>query len=94
MLHCWIGIRDHGLEGHLLVMVKAVYGTKSAGRAWNERFADVLRDMGFQRTKADSEVWMRRTNDLYEYLGAWVDDLAIVSKDPEAITKTLMETND
>ena len=48
--------------------------------------------MGFQRTKADSEVWMRRAGDLYEYLGVWVDDLAIVSKDPEAITKTLMET--
>jgi hypothetical protein len=33
---------------------------------------------------------MRRVNDHYEYIATYVDDLAISSKDPKAITDTLM----
>jgi Reverse transcriptase (RNA-dependent DNA polymerase) len=34
-------------QGHTLVIVKALYGLKSSGLSWRERFADVLKEMGF-----------------------------------------------
>ena len=33
-----------GLEGHLLVIVRALYGLKTSGARWHDRFADTLRD--------------------------------------------------
>ena len=34
-------------EGHIFVINKALYGLKTSGKRWHERFTDVLRDMGF-----------------------------------------------
>jgi Reverse transcriptase (RNA-dependent DNA polymerase) len=47
-----------GLEGHTLVIVKALYGLKSSGARWWEVLADVLRQMGFTPSKADNDIWM------------------------------------
>ena len=47
--------------------------------------------MGFEPTKAEPDIWIRRKGDLYEYIGVYVDDLAIVSKDPEEIIRALTE---
>jgi hypothetical protein len=78
------------LEGHMLVIYKALYGLHSSGLRWHERFSACLRDMGFFPCKAELDIWMRCVNDHYEYIAMYVDDLAISSKDPKAITDTLM----
>ena len=36
------------LEGHLLVIVRALYGLRTSGARWHDRYADVMRIMGFQ----------------------------------------------
>ena len=54
--------RDLGLEGHLLVIVRALYGLKTSGARWHDRFADTLRKIGFTPCKADTDVWMRETD--------------------------------
>jgi len=77
------------LEGHTLIIQKALYGLKSSGLRWHERFSDVLRDMGFVPSKAERDIWMRDRGDHYEYIAVYVDDLLIVSKDPEAIIESL-----
>ena len=76
-------------EGHYLVIVKALYGLKSSGLRWHERFADVLRDMGFFPSKAENDIWMRDKGDHYEYIAVYVDDLLIASKNPSDIIKDL-----
>ena len=76
-------------EGHTLVIFKALYGLRSSGLRWHERFADCLRSMGFKPSKAEPDIWMRRNDDVYEYIGVYVDDLAIAAKDPKAITDIL-----
>ena len=45
--------------------------------------------MGYHRSKADKEIWMRDKGDHYEYIGCYVDDLCIVSKEPTKILKIL-----
>jgi Reverse transcriptase (RNA-dependent DNA polymerase) len=81
------------LKGHTLIIHKALYGLKLSGKMWYQRFADCLREMKFQPSKADPCVWMRLNQemDVYEYVAVYVDDLAFVMKDPEAFTKTLQE---
>ena len=34
------------IEGHVIIISRALYGLKSSGLRWYERFADVLREMG------------------------------------------------
>jgi hypothetical protein len=77
------------LEGHTLVIFKALYGLRTSSARWHERFADCLRDMGFTPSKAESDIWMRRNGDIYEYIAVYVDDLAIVAKDPQYIVQEL-----
>ena len=55
-------------QGHKLVITKALYGLKSSGLRWHERFADVLREMKFFPSKAEPDIWMRDMGDHYEYI--------------------------
>jgi hypothetical protein len=79
------------LEGHLLVVYKALYRLRTSGLRWYERFANTLRDMGFQTSKADSDIWMRRNKHVYEYIAVYVDDLCIVAVKPKVIIDLLMD---
>ena len=79
------------LEGHTLIIDRALYGLRSSGLRWHQRFADTLRDMNFEISKADNDVWIRRNGDVYEYIAVYVDDLCIAAKDPKEITNALCE---
>ena len=50
------------LEGHTLLINKALYGLRSSGLCWHQRFANVLRSIGFTQSKAESDIWMRENN--------------------------------
>jgi Reverse transcriptase (RNA-dependent DNA polymerase) len=76
-------------EGHTLLIDRALYGLKSSGVRWHERFSVVLDKMGFFPSKAENDIWMRKVGDHYEYIARYVDDLAIASKNPKAITDAL-----
>ena len=47
-------------EGHTLIVHKALYGLRSSGRRWHERFADCLREMGFEPSKAEADIGCAR----------------------------------
>ena len=81
------------LQGHVLVMYKALYGTRSGGACWHDKFFDILHDMGFKPSKADPDIWMKSSKDgtHYEYIAVYVDDLAICMKDPKSFCDTLKE---
>jgi hypothetical protein len=83
------GIGFGDLDGHTLLIHKALYGLKSSGKRWHERLSDALRAMDFFPSKADSDVWLRKVDGLYEYIASYVDDLAIVSKEPSKIIESL-----
>ena len=78
------------LEGHLLIVYKAVYGLKSSGLRFNQLLAKCLRELGFVRSMCESEIWMRTSSNglFYEYIGTYVDDLCLVMENPqEFLTK-------
>ena len=70
-------------EGHILIIRKALYGLRTSGKMWNERFAECLKEMGFFQSKAEPEIWMRRNGDIYEYVATYVDDLAMALVKPQ-----------
>ena len=81
------------LQGHVLVMYKTLYGTRSGGACWHDKFFDILHNMGFKPSKADPDIWMKSSKDgsHYEYVAVYVDDLAISMKDPKSFCDTLKE---
>ncbi|MFA9289401.1 MAG: reverse transcriptase domain-containing protein, partial [Weeksellaceae bacterium] len=79
------------LAGHTLLIDKALYGLRSSGLCWHQRFSDVLRSMGFVQSKAESDIWMRENDGLYEYIAVYVDDLLIAARKPEEIISKLQE---
>jgi hypothetical protein len=68
------------LKGHTLVIFKALYGLRSSGLRWSEKFSLCLRDMGLFASYADPCIWMCRIDDHYEYIAVYVDDFVIASK--------------
>ena len=77
------------LEGHLLVIVRALYGLRTSGARWHDRFADTLRSMGYNPCKADPDVWMKDCGTHYEYVCVYVDDLMVIGKNPEVFMEAL-----
>jgi hypothetical protein len=75
------------LEGNTMLIDKALYGLRSSGLCWHQRFADVLRSIGFIQSKAESDIWLRENNGLYEYIAVYVDDLLIAARRPNEIIK-------
>jgi Reverse transcriptase (RNA-dependent DNA polymerase) len=77
------------LEGHTLVIYKALYGLRTSGLCWHQRFSDVLRSMGFKPCKAENDIWMREKHGLHEYIAVYVDDILIAASDPKEIATAL-----
>ncbi|MGH7974495.1 MAG: hypothetical protein ACREBR_03120 [bacterium] len=55
------------------------------------RKADVLRNLGWTPSYADSDVWMKDCGDHYEYICVFVDDLIAVGKKPMEIIDELKQ---
>ena len=81
------------LQGHVFVLHKALYGTatRSGGECWHDKPFGILHQMGFKRSRADPDIWMKSSKDenYYEYIAVYVDDLAACMKDPQAFCDTL-----
>ena len=56
---------------------KALYGLKQASRVWNLKLDKVLRELGLERSKYDSCVYLKKTKDGVIYVAVYVDDLLI-----------------
>jgi Reverse transcriptase (RNA-dependent DNA polymerase) len=90
---CFIAGTEFGpLQGHLLVIDRALYGLQTSGASWHDRLADVLRDMGYFQCKADHYLWIKDCDTHYEYVLVYVDDLMCIDSHPEHFFQALTET--
>ncbi|KAG7369925.1 reverse transcriptase RNA-dependent DNA polymerase [Nitzschia inconspicua] len=83
-------------KGKVCILVRALYGLKSAGFSWRSALAATLRDLGFTETKADPNVWIRPDTkddgtEYYEMLFVYVDDVLALSKNPRSIIDAINE---
>ena len=93
---CWtiLGPEFGRNQGRKALIVRALYGLKSAGASWRSYCAQVLREtLGFKPCRADNDVWMRQAinasgEKYWEYLLVYTDDFLCVSKKAK---ETLLE---
>ncbi len=88
---CWMvaGPEFGSKEGKVFLVVKALYGLKSASFSFRSYMAEQLSKMGFQSTTADPDVWLRAASkgdseQYYEYVLMYVDDILAMSCDAKA----------
>jgi hypothetical protein len=80
-----IGGKEFGSRaGTIFIIVRALYGLKSAGSAFWSLLREKLSSMGFTPSKADPDVWMKPATiedgfAYYQYICAYVDDLLSIA---------------
>jgi len=84
------GPEFHELEGHVLVICKALYGLCTSVLHWHEHFADCLHETGFTPSKAEPDIWLHPSGNKYEYIAVYADDLAIAAEGPKKIIDILI----
>ena len=87
----YAGPEFEDMEGHLMVIVKALYGLQGSGKAFHEKFAETMSNLGFFPSKADDDVWMKDCGDHHEYVCTWVDDLLHAGKRGEGFFEDLKD---
>ena len=80
-----------------LVLVKSLYGLKSASFSFRSFMVEKLVDMSFQSSLADPDVWLRPATkgdgeNYYEYVLMHVDDILAISCDTRRILMEVQRT--
>jgi hypothetical protein len=76
--------------GKRALIVRALYGVKSAGAAFRNHLAECMNHLGWNPCRADRDLWMRaetRPDDgvlYWAYILIYVDDILCVHHDPRA----------
>jgi Reverse transcriptase (RNA-dependent DNA polymerase) len=83
-VHIVAGPEFGSLDGHTLLIDKALYVLGSLGLCRHQRFADVLRSMRFNPSEADADRF-------YEYIAVYADNLLIAARYPNEIIVALSE---
>ena len=81
-------------EGRPVLIVRALYGLRSSGKAFRDYLANNLREMGYSSSKADPDLWMKADTktdgtEYYHYVICYVDDLAATMENPKAFMDEL-----
>eukprot|EP00978_Attheya_sp_CCMP212_P018938 scaffold52381_cov39-Attheya_sp.AAC.1 len=82
--------------GTKIVLVRALYGLKTSGAAWRAHISGNMRELGFEPSDADPDVWMRAATKLdgskyYEYVLIYIDDILALGEHPEKVMISLSE---
>eukprot|EP00978_Attheya_sp_CCMP212_P043703 scaffold289776_cov54-Attheya_sp.AAC.1 len=82
--------------GTKIVLVRALYGLKTSGAAWRAHISGNMRELGFEPSNADPDIWMRAATKLdgfkyYEYILIYVDDILALGEHPEKVMISLSE---
>ena len=72
--------------GKKAIIVRALYGLKSAGAAFRRHLADCMRNLGYKSCPADHDLWIKPAVDndgdkYYSYILCYVDDILVIHHD-------------
>ena len=81
---CKLGPEFGDDAGKRAIIVRALYGLKSAGASFRNHLADCMRHLGWESCKADQDLWFKpevRKEDNFQYYAyclLYVDDILMV----------------
>ena len=70
---------------HICKLKKALYGLKQAPRAWYERIDSFLSTMGFTKSKADPNLYLKVVEDELVILLLYLDDLSLTGNEKQVM---------
>jgi len=82
-------------QGKKALIVRALYGLKSAGASFNRHISDCMRQMGYHPCLADPDLWMKpvvRPDDGFKYFAyilLYVDDCLCIHHDAVTVWQGL-----
>jgi hypothetical protein len=62
-------------EGHVLLLLKSMYGTKQAARRWHIRISDWMEQNGYPAVNSEKTIFMKRQGSDFIIHGLFVDDM-------------------
>ena len=90
-----LGPEFGGDQGARAVIIRALYGLKSAGAAFRSHLARAMREMGYTSCLADPDLWYKPQTrpddhfDYYSYILCYVDDILCIHHDAMTIMNKL-----
>lgn len=80
--------------GKMGIIVRAIYGLRTSGKALRKFLAATLTDLGYTSCLADPDVWMKATEredgtKYYSYILTYVDDCFVIDDDTAYIISTI-----
>ena len=82
------------LEGRWAIIVRALYGSRSAAASWRATISSIVEGLGFSMCRADNDVWMREGvnaagEHVWEYVLVYSDDLLIIGLHPDQVASKI-----
>ena len=74
-------------KGHVLKLLKGMYGMKQGGRVWYIDFSGTLLELGYSRTEVDHAIFVRLTSSFPNIISTYVDDMGLISESLEWINQ-------
>ena len=62
-------------EGHVLQLMKSMYGTRQAARQWHVRISSWMEEQGYFAVNSEKTIFMKRVGDDWIMHGLYVDDM-------------------
>ena len=80
--------------GRRALVVRALYGLKSAGASFRDHLADCMRTLGYLPCKADPDLWMKPCTtedgrDYYSYVLLYIDDALAIHEDAVSVLREM-----
>ncbi|KAJ0390596.1 hypothetical protein P43SY_010713 [Pythium insidiosum] len=79
------------VDGHIYVVLKALYGLRQSGREWNTEFDRWLTERGFQRSATDPCLYFRNAGGSIMLVLIYVDDIVCATNDEAGKVKLLSD---
>jgi Reverse transcriptase (RNA-dependent DNA polymerase) len=83
-------------EGHIMIIIRALYGLKSSGAAFQSLLTNQLHDIRYTPTKGDPDVWIRPAVksdgfEYYEMVLVYVFDIFAISDKPKVTSEQIQQ---
>ena len=88
------GFEDDVFPSHVCKLQRSLYGLKQSPRAWYARLSQLLHQLGFVASKADTSLFIFSQGDVHIYMLVYVDDIVIAGSTSAVVDRLVQSLSD